>query len=133
MRAGEREVGEVMVKVRLVPIGGVMTRSTICAILTVMFIILLVAGIAVQRRALVLTVHMAGFASHFRVFALQLERSQVVIELCGRPSLRGVTLAAIQPKAAVMRLIVMVTGIAILWRRREIRQRACVDMTLHAG
>lgn len=133
MRAGEREIAEVMVEGCVRPIGWVVAGSAVCAILTVVFIIRLVAGITVHGRAFVLIVHMAGFTFHLRVFPLQFERRQVVIELCGSPAICCVALAAIQPEAALMRFIVVVTGMAILGGHREVIQAARVEVTLHAS
>lgn len=133
MRAGQREVAQVVIEIRVVPIGWVVAGGAVCAILTVVFIIRLVAGITVHGRAFVLIVHMAGFTFHVRVFSLQFERRQVVIELCRSPAICCVALAAIQPEAALMRFIVVVTGIAILGGHREVTEAARVDVTLNAG
>ena len=74
---------------------------------------------------------MTIFAGHIHMRAGQREATEVVIERCGSPALCGVTRSAIQPKAALMRLIVMVTGIAILQRHRKISKTTRVDMALH--
>ena len=74
MRPGQWEVAEVMVEVRVMPIGGVMAGGTIRPVLTVMFIILLMTGDTIHRRALELVVHMAGLTSRVCVFAFQFER-----------------------------------------------------------
>jgi hypothetical protein len=133
MRAGQGKAAEVMVEVRVVPIGGVMAGGTIRAVLTVMFIILLVTGDTVCRRALELFVYMTGLTGRVRVFAFQFEGGQVVVEAGRSPAIRCMTLAAIQPEAAFMRLIVMVTGVTILRGLLEVANAARVDMTLHAG
>lgn len=67
MRAGQGKVAAAMIEVRVVPIRRVMTGSTVCTILTVMFVISLVAGVAICGRAFVLIVQMAGFTSHVRM------------------------------------------------------------------
>lgn len=64
---------------------------------------------------------------------LQRECSEIVIELCRGPSIRGVTLAAIQPEASLVRFIGVMAGIAILRSHRKISQAACVDMALDTG
>ena len=65
------------------------------------------------------------------MFPLQLERGQVVVKCCGSPAPGCMALTAIHSKAALVRLIVKVTGITVLKCRREIAQSACIDMTLH--
>ena len=110
-----------------------MAGGTIRAILTVMLIILLVAGDTIHGRALELVVHMTGLASYICVFAFQFKGGQVVVEPGRRPAIGGMTLAAIQPEATLMRLIVMMTGVAILQSHREVANAARVDMTLHTG
>jgi hypothetical protein len=44
-----------------------------------------------------------------------------------------VTLAALHPKAALVRLILVMAGIAIRGRRFEITYYTRIDMTLYAG
>lgn len=131
--AGQREVAEVVVKVCIMPIRGVMAGGAIGAVLTVVIIILLMTGITIHRRASGLPVYMTRLTGYICVFALQLESRQAVIELCRSPAIRGVTLTAIQPEAAIVRLVVMVTGVAVLQRYREVAQGARVDMALHTG
>lgn len=122
-----------MIEVCIFPIGRVMTGRTICAVLSFMFIILLVAGEAVHRCTLVHAVLVAGFARDLRMFPFQFEDRQIVIEPGRRPTLCSVTLAAVQSKAPIVRLITLVTGIAILQCHFEVTQTTCIDMTLHAG
>ena len=55
------------------------------------------------------------------------------IEFGRSPGYGRVTSRAVRPKATLMRLIVLVTGKAILRCHCEISQTARVDMTLHAG
>lgn len=114
VRAGQREVAEVVIEIRIMPIRGVMTGSTIRTILAVVCVFLLVAGDTVHRRAPELSVHMAGLTSHVCVFAFQLKRRQVVIKLCRSPAIRSMTLAAIQPEPPLVRLVIMMTGVTIL-------------------
>ena len=120
VRTGQWEVAEVVIEIRVMPIGGVMAGGTIRAILAVMFIILLVAGDTLHRRALELAVQMAGFTSHVRVFSFKFERRQVVIERRRSPAIRRMTGSTIHAKPALVRLVVMMTGITILKRHREI-------------
>ena len=91
-----------------------MTGRAIRAELTIVFVIPLMAGKTVCRRAFELLVDMAGLASYFRMLALQLERREIVVKRGGCPAVCCVTVRTVKPKAASVRLIVMVTGIAIL-------------------
>ena len=133
MRARQGEVAAVVIEIRVIPIRGFVAGRAIGTELTVVFVILLVAGIAVCGCAFVLPVHMTGLAIDFGVPAFELECCQIVIKGGRRPAVRGMALAAIQSKTALMRLIVMMAGIAILRRRRKIAKVAPVDMTLHTG
>lgn len=108
-----------------------MTGSAVRTILSIMLVILLVAGIAIGGRAFVLLVDMTGLASHLRMSALQPEGRKVVIECCRLPAVGGVTLTAISAKAALVSVVIEVTGIAVLEGHREITESARVDMALH--
>lgn len=133
VRASQREIAEVMIKVGIFPVGGMMAGSAVRAILTVMFVIPLMARVAVHGRAFVLPVHMAGLTSHLRVLTFQFERGEVVIERCGNPTIGGMALAAIQPEAAFVRLIVMMTRVAVRQSHLEISKAARIDMALDTG
>ena len=65
--------------------------------------------------------------------AVQREITEVMVERCRRPAIHRVARAAIPPEAALMRFVVIVTGIAILRGGREVAKTACVDMALHTG
>ena len=68
------------------------------------------------------------------MFAFQFERSQVVVECGGCPCLHGVTLQTVRAEATLVRLIITVTGNAILRRGFQIQQLARVGMaaiTIH--
>ena len=127
------KITAIMIEIRILPIGWVMTRGTIRAILTIMFIILLVTGITIGRRAYELSVYMTGLTGDFRMLAFQFEHREIVVELCRRPTLLCVAIHAAETVASVMRLILMMTGIAILNRHWEIAQPTRVEMTLITG
>ena len=65
--------------------------------------------------------------------ASQGEIAQVMVEGCRSPALGGMALAAIETKATLMRLVGVMTGVAILPRHREIAEAACIHMALHTG
>ena len=133
MGTGQGKVAQVVVEISIVPIGWVMTGSAICSELPVVFVILSMARVTIHGRASELPIRVTRFARHFLVLSLQFECGEVVIELGRSPAVRGVTLAAIESKPTLMRLIVMMAGIAVLLRGREVTQTAGVDMALHAG
>lgn len=108
------KVTAVVIEIDMLPTRGIMTRRTIGAILTVMFIIQLMAGITVAGCALMLLILVARFTGYFAMLAFQFERGKIVIEFCRSPALRGVALTAIGSKTALMRFIAKMTGIAIL-------------------
>lgn len=120
MPASQGEVAAVVVEIRILPIGGVMAGSTIRSVSAIVLIVLPVAGITVHRRAFVLPVDMARLAVCFRVFPLQFEGRQVVVERCGDPAVFCVAVPTANTKASLVRLIRLVTGIAVLKRDREI-------------
>jgi hypothetical protein len=71
--AGQREVTAVMVEIDVLPIRRVMTGSTVRTILTIMLIILLMAGITIHGRAFVLSVDVTRLAGDLRMRSFQFE------------------------------------------------------------
>lgn len=69
-----------MVKRRALPRSGSMTLGAIRAKLSVMFIVLLMAGIAVLRRTFEYAIDMTTYTSHANVRAGQLECRVVMVE-----------------------------------------------------
>ena len=120
MRARQRKVTEAVIEACIVPISGVMTGPAIRAILSIVLIILLVAGVTIGGRTFELLVDMTRLTCYLGMFALELEGRKVVIECRRLPTIRSVTLTAVKAKAALVRLIVKVTGIAILQSHGEI-------------
>ena len=56
--AGQREVRAVMIEVNMIPTGGVVAGRTVGAKFSIVIVILLMAGIAIHRRALELLIYM---------------------------------------------------------------------------
>jgi hypothetical protein len=131
--ADQREFGEVVVEVGILPIGGCVTDRAVCAVFAVVFVILLMAGVAVHRRAFELPVDMAFVTLRFHMLTFQLENREVVIKFCGGPALGCVTLTAIQAEAPPVRLLGVMTGIAILQCHLEIAEPARIDVALYTG
>ena len=73
---------------------------------------------------------MTAFTGHVYVSAGQWEIAEIVIEVSILPVGRVMAGSTICAKLTAMRVILMMTGIAILRRRCEIRQTACIDMAL---
>lgn len=73
MPAGQREAGAVVIKIYVVPTGGIMAERTIVTVLAAVGILLLVTGIAVCRRTLENFVDMTGLAGNLLVLAFQFE------------------------------------------------------------
>jgi hypothetical protein len=95
------------------PTRGRMTGSTIRAILTVVMIILGMAGITISRGPLVNIVDMATRTGHLGVFASQFEGRQVVIKSCGQPAAGRMAGPAIRAELTVVVIIFSMTGITI--------------------
>lgn len=110
-----------------------MAGSAIDAVFAIVFIIILMTGIAVHGCTQELFVLMTRFTGDFRMLALQLERREIVIEFRRRPAIRRVTINARNAKAAFMRIIGMMAGVAVLQCHCEVAKAARVDMTLYTG
>lgn len=95
MRARQREVTEVVIEFGVLPTGRVMTGRAIRAVLSIMLILLPVAGIAVCWRPLEQVVDMAVVTGCLPVFAFKLEAGQVVIEPCRGPAFCGVAVCTV--------------------------------------
>ena len=83
MAANQWEFGKVVIEVSILPVRRTMACGAIRAIFTIMFIILLMTGIAIHGRALELLVYMTLLTSRFHVFTFQFESCQVMIEFGG--------------------------------------------------
>lgn len=118
-----------MIESGILPIGRRVTRATVRAEATAVFIIVHVAGVTISRRAFIHTILMTVFASNLSMFPFQFERRQIVIKLRGLPSLGRVARATVRAEAAKMRIILLMTREAILRRRSEICHGSRVDMT----
>jgi hypothetical protein len=98
-----------------------------------MFVILLMAGIAVLRSSQKDPVDVAGLARDFLVLSLQLEDRQLVIESGGCPAGFGMAVGTVQTQSSLMRVILLVARIAILLGGWEIAQCARIVMALVTG
>lgn len=71
-----------------------------------------------------------AFTRHVHVSAGQRELAQVMVEGRGLPALGGVALTAVRTETAFVRVVGMMTGIAVLESHREIAQTAGTQMAL---
>ena len=122
-----------MVERCALPTIGSVAPTTICSKLAIMLVILLMAGKAILRRAFEHVVDVALLAFYVRVFALQLERGQVMVERGVLPTIRGVTRPAIRPKLSVVMIVFLMARITILRCRLQVCNSMRVLMTIGAG
>lgn len=132
MFAGQLKGEQVVIHIGRQPAGAGVASGAVCAKLTVVFIVFLVAGIAVGRRTPENMVDMTTLADYVRVFTIQLEEGQVVVEGGRRPAVRGMTEAAICAEPALVVIVFGMAGVAVLRGRSEVHNGAGVDVALPA-
>jgi hypothetical protein len=91
------------------------------------FVIFLVAGVAIHRGVLVPILRVAGFASHFRMFALQRVFGLIVVEPNDLP---GLLRMAIRARFSDPTFVFIVLFVAAVTRCRRIPE---FDLRLVAG
>jgi hypothetical protein len=131
VRPGQREVTEVVIKGNFLPIDRGMAGSTVCAKTPPVFVILLVAGIAIRRRALERVILMTFLAGYSGMFPLQFEGRQIMVEGCFFPSIGRMAGFTSRTKAQFVRIICAVAGKAVLWRSFEIGHPSRIRVTQH--
>lgn len=132
MRTGQWEVAAAVVEGRILPIRWVVTGGTVRAKLTVVFIVLSMAGVTIRGRARKNIVLVAILTGCICVPAFEFERDKIVIESGGSPAVFVVAVHAIGTKTTIVRLVSAVTGIAVLQSHLKVVQSSCIDMALHA-
>ena len=90
-------------------------------------------GGAVHGGAFEDAVLMTVFASHGRMFSIKMECKFGVIYMGGLPAIRRMTGRAILSKLAVVEIILLMTGIALLRRGLHVGDGAVIEMTFGAG
>lgn len=133
MRAGERELGFVVIEGDVLPGCGSVTRSAVGAKLTLMRVVLYMTGAAIRRGPFEDIVHVTLRAGHVGVGAGELEGCLVVVELRGRPSGTRMAGGAILPKLTRVRIVLLVAGEAVFRRSCEVRQCKGMVVALVAG
>lgn len=86
-----------------------MADTAFCAKVTVVFVVLLMAGITVGGRTLENAVDMTSLASNFGMASYQVEGEQTVIYSCIIPIIRGMAGSAVCPKAAIVLIVISMT------------------------
>ncbi len=128
--AGQWEGCQRMVKDGRQPACRGMTQTAIPTKLTLMLVVLRVAGVAIGRRALEDIVDVAGFAGNLGVLAFQLEGGQRVVELSRDPAIGRMAHAAIHTEAAFMGVVLQMARKTILRRSLQVCNRTRIHMAL---
>ena len=129
MLPGQREIGIVMVKGGIIPGGGLVTRTALCAKCPGMFIVFGMAGKTILRRFRGDGGCVAIFAGDLNMTAFKFERRQVVVKSGGRPGIHLVTFRAVSSEATLMRFVRLVASRAVAGRGPEVCQFARAGMT----
>lgn len=90
-------------------------------------------GNAVRGQTRELTRYMTALTCCCCMRARQGKSAEIVIECCWGPTICAMTLTAVQTEASLMRLVCVMTGIAVLQCNGKVAQPARVDMALNAG
>lgn len=128
MAGFQLEIGQVVIKGYIFPIGWRMTQTAIFTETAIMFIVRTMAGNTCLRRALIFARCMAVFAIYPGVLANQFEIRQVMVKLSRRPAIWRMTSTAILPKAKLVWVIQMMTGEAILQGILQISPRTRIQV-----
>lgn len=104
-----------MIEGRSAPTLGCMTRSTVGAKLTVVVIVIGMAGVTIRRRSLV-SINMTGFALSVGVPSYKRKTGIAMIERYIGPLRWFMTGTAVGTELTVVIILVGMTGITILWR-----------------
>lgn len=107
------------------PTGGAVTGGALSAELTIMGIVINVAGCAIHRRAFEDTILVTVFAVGFGVLTVQVEGKLGVVNRGRNPAGREMAGGAIGPQLTVMMIVLFVAG--------ETRLRSCFQVREVAG
>lgn len=131
VRTGQREITEVMIKGNLLPIERRMAGSAVHAKASPVFVILLVARIAIRGRTLERIILMTFLTGYPGMFPLQFESRQVMVECCFFPTIGRMAGFTGRAKTKLVWIVRAVAGIAVLRRSFEVSQAAHIHMTQH--
>ena len=110
-----------------------MATFTLSAKSTAMRVVINMTGGAVHGSAFEDAVLMTIFASYGRMLTIEMEGKFGVIYMGGLPTIRRMTGRAILSKLAVVEIILLMTGIALLRRGLHVGDGAVIEMTFGAG
>ena len=119
MRSCQLEGRQIMIEGGICPTTRIMASAAIRTELTVMMIVLFMAGITILRRALEDAIHMAACASHIDMCAGQLEGCQIMVKCDILPTIRIMASAAACAELTIMLIIFFVTSNAVCWSAFE--------------
>lgn len=111
MLAKQGKTRLIVVEWSLLPGTLVVALFTLPAFLALMLVVLLVAGVTVERGILIAFFSVAFFACHVRMFASKGILGLVMIESYVLPIIVGMTIHAALPDAALVRIVFFMTGI----------------------
>jgi len=115
------------------PAIGRMATFTLSAKSAAMRIVINMTGGAVHRSAFEDAVLMTVFASHGCMLTIEMKCKFGVIYMGGFPAIGRMTGRAILSKLAVVEIILLMTGIALLRRGLHVGDGSVIEMTLGAG
>ena len=115
------------------PTIGRMTTFTLSAKSTAMRVVIDMTGGAVHGSAFEDAVLMTVFASHGRMLTIEMKCEFGVIHMGRLPAIGRMTGRAILSKLAVVEIILLMTGIALLRRGLHIGDGSVIEMTFGAG
>ena len=105
-----------------------MTGSALIPELTVMRVILGMAGGTIHGRAFEYAIDMTALTSDGRMFTIKMERKFRVIYVCRLPGFGRMTRSTACPKLTVMEIIFLMTGKALLRSGLHVSDGAVVNM-----
>lgn len=132
MSACEWEVGTTVIKVGVLPIGGVVAGLALPSIRTIVLIIAVMAGITIRRGSFKDVTNVALLTCSFGVFPIQFEGGEVVIKICFLPGSGDMTRLTICSISSIMSVVLRMAGVTILRQRLQICDRTRIKMTLGA-
>lgn len=131
MAAHQRKRSFRMIERDILPGGCLMTGSAVRPQHALMRVVLSVTGETIGGGSLEEIVLMTRPAGNIRMGGGQFERRTVVVEMRWRPALRRMAGGAVFPQHPFMRVVVQMTGGAVLSLHSEVGKAVTATMTIH--